>query len=493
MKPFLKTLSLALSLAVGAVTLSGCPKQPPAPTAISSRKTDSEQNFRLAGGYLQGHKVLYDEGWFFVTSTKKTLEYAKENSIKASSGSMKRIAKAVVKRTGELGGNVSDDLKDSYDKALRILEGGTTLTVIEAAGTMELMGDEFDYSKQAFEEACEVFVKGHIHLVKRTADDFHDIVSLPGNYFGDLKSDFSNIYDLSAQANKSVSDKIALSWDRSFDEAAGAFRKEYDQSGKRGNSLTALGDILSGYLKAFYAGVAKPSAKSIVEGSAKGANSLVFLPCAATAVVVGRTIEATGLTLYYTGKTGYHVVSPSLESGFLAGLSLLSMASVPVTAAGGAGLCAVNQVAFTAAAPVVGAGKALGDTAADTGKYVALVSHDVSVNSSHVMINHVKTGVALGYNALTAIPAHLFLGTLDTAVFLAYDGPRLVVAVARGEIKPGSGSETFSIGNLPTGSVVDLDKLEKEKGVKVTIVTDDPVIINNVIENMPKDLGGGHE
>lgn len=493
MTPVKTLLIKAFVISFGLFLIGGCTKQPPVKSSNEPSITGYGDIIPLTEGNLRGHKLLYDEGWFVVSSTKKALEYAKVNSIEASSGNMRRIAKAVISRSKDLGGEVGEDVKDSYYLAENILNNGTTLTAAGGLVTAELVGMEFDYAERSFVDACEAFVQGHIHLARRTARDLHDLKSLPGNYFGDLRDDFSNIFELSSNANQAVSNKIALSWDRSFDEAATAFRDEYDQSGKRGNSLTALGDILTGYLKAFYSGVARPSAKALVEGSAKGSNSLVFLPGAMVTMVAGRTIEATGLTLYYSARTGYHVISPTLETGLLSSLSLLSMASVPVTAAGGAGLCALNQVAFTAAAPVYGAGKALTDTAIDTGKYVALVGHDITTHSSHVMINHVKTGVVLGYNALTAIPVHLFLGVADTAVFLAYDGPRLVIAVARGEIKHPAGKRAFSVGSLPTGAVVDLHKLEQEKGVNVEVVTDDPEIISNVIKNIPKDMGGNHE
>lgn len=493
MIPSKTALIKALVFSLGLFVFDGCAKQPTVKSSNEHSITGYGEIIPITEGNLRGHKLLYDEGWFVVSSTKKALEYAKVNSIEASSGNMRRIAKAIISRSKNLGGEVNSDVKDSYQRAENLLKGGTTMTALVGLETGELVGQEFDYAKQSFVNACDAFVQGHIHLGKRTADDLHDLKSLPGNFFGDLRDDFSNIFELSSKANQAVSNKIALSWDRSFDEAANAFREEYEQSGKRGNSLTALGDILTGYLKAFYSGVARPSAKALVEGGAKGTSSLVFLPCATATMVAGRTIEATGLTLYYSARTGYHVISPTLETGLLSSLSLLSMASVPVTAAGGAGLCAMNQVAFTTVAPVYGVGKALTDTAIDTGKYVALVGHDITLQSSHVMINHVKTGVVLGYNALTAIPVHLFLGTADTAVFLAYDGPRLVIAVAKGEIKHPEVERAFSVGNLPTGAVVDLHKLEQEKGVKVEVVTDDPDIINNVIGNLPKDLGGPHE
>ncbi len=442
----------------------------------------------LTESNLRGHKMLYDEGWFVVSSSKKALAYARNKAFTTSGDNMRKIAASVVEHSGEFGHQVTENTEKSYELAKHTLEFGTDVSRFGLAVTSLLAEDELKLARNAFDEACTAFVDGHISLVKRTPEDLKRLKSVPGTYFQNLKEDFSNIHDLYASVNSKVSEKIGLSWEKSFDEAAASFQAEYEESGKRGNSLTALGDILSGYLKAFYQGIARPSAKALVQGSGKGANSLIFLPGAAASVVAGRTLEATGLALFYTGETGYHIIAPTIESGYLAGVSMLSLAAVPVSVAGGVTLSAVNQVAFTAAAPVVGAGKAVATTVRDTGKYVALVGYDLSSQSTSVAINYAKSGVVLGYNALSAIPVHLFLGTVDTAVFLAYDGPRLVIAAARGELKPSVRGTAISVGALPTGAVVDLGKLEKEAGVKVDILTDDPSVINRVLENMPKDL-----
>jgi hypothetical protein len=125
-------------------------------------------------------------------------------------------------------------------------------------------------------------------------------------------------------------------------------------------------------------------------------------------------------------------------------------------------------------------------TAADTGKYVAFVSYDAITGISRVTINQASSGVVLGYNALTALPAHLFMGTVDSVVFLAYDGPRLVVAYAKGDIKSDNNQST-RIDSLPVGSVIDLQLLAKE-GIEVKTLSDDPAVINKVLEQLPNDL-----
>jgi hypothetical protein len=121
----------------------------------------------------------------------------------------------------------------------------------------------------------------------------------------------------------------------------------------------------------------------------------------------------------------------------------------------------------------------------------------------------------LGYNALTAVPTHVLFGVADAAVFLAWDGPRLAVAVARGRVgtenkrgtevlektkadasdnesietnKGSNPEETFSLGDLPAGTVVDLKKLEGVDGVTVEILSTDNEVIKEVLEKIPDDV-----
>ena len=119
-------------------------------------------------------------------------------------------------------------------------------------------------------------------------------------------------------------------------------------------------------------------------------------------------------------------------------------------------------------------------------KYVAFVSYDAVTGISKVTINQASSAVVLGYNALTALPAHIFMGAVDGAVFLAYDGPRLVIAYAKGEIKSDN-NQSVRVDSLPVGSVVDLQLLEKE-GIDIKTLSDDPAVINKVLEQLPNDL-----
>ena len=193
----------------------------------------------------------------------------------------------------------------------------------------------------------EAFVQGNMSIARRTEEDRHELSVIPGNYYNSIKSDFSNIFDITEQNRKRFAKKIQPALEASFQRASREFQAEYDKSGREQNTLMALGPILDGYLKSFYYGLAAPASKTIVKTTVRGATYTVFLPVTATSIVAGRTIQSVGLTVYYTGKAGLKLVSPTVEGGLLSGLSLLSLGSVPVTYAAGGTIGAINQVAFS--------------------------------------------------------------------------------------------------------------------------------------------------
>ena len=151
----------------------------------------------------------------------------------------------------------------------------------------------------------------------------------------------------------------------------------------------------------------------------------------------------------------------------------------------------MNQVAVTVVSPVAGAGKSVIAGAVDTGVYAAQVSYDLIKGVTKVTLNQAQSGIVLGYNALTALPTQLLLGTANSIVFLAYDGPRLVVASVKGEVqwtnKDGS-KNNMPVQSLPVGSVLDLDAISKEAGIEVQIISDDPGVVQKVLEKLPEDL-----
>ncbi len=467
-----------------AVLLMGCSKG----NQIKNNEIDVQGIIPLTYANINGHKILYNEGWSVITSSEKAFDYASEKSIESSGAVILKVAESIVARTKTVRGNMGGRWASSYEMAKKTLEYGTEKSAKIFKGTHQIGLKQFNYSGKKFKDACKIFVYGNISIVQRTKNDVNVLMSLPGGFYKNIKDDFSNILALSNKANSYVGEKINLSWNRSFQKAGRLFHEEYENSGKQKNAFLALGNILQGYLKIVYYGLITPSAKTIVTSGAKGSNYGLFLPASATTIATGRVVESTGLSLYYTTKTGYKLVSPTVTTGLLGGVSILLMGATPVTYLGGTTFGAVNQVAFTMAAPIAGAGDLVATSSGKTGKYVALVTSDIAKGTSKVLINQASAGIVLGYNALSAIPAHLFLGTIDAAVFLAWDGPRLVLAVATGKLK-----NDISVGNLPVGTVVDLKKMSQNKDVSVKIVSDDPTVVEKIIETIPEDLRGKNE
>ncbi len=93
---------------------------------------------------------------------------------------------------------------------------------------------------------------------------------------------------------------------------------------------------------------------------------------------------------------GVKLVSPTVEGGLLAGMSMLAYGAVPVTYAAGGAVGAANQVAVTAAAPVAGAGRTAGSAVADTGIYAVQVTYDLATGVAKVTMNQGQAGIVPG-------------------------------------------------------------------------------------------------
>jgi len=438
---------------------------------------------------MRGHEALYDEGWFVITSSEKALSYAKEKSVISSREAVTLAAGSIAQRDDALADELSRHWKLSADIGKQTFQAGTRITRNMFDETSHITALQLDYSKASFEKSWAHLIRGNLHLGRRTQETRAGLAAQPGDYFQNLSDDFSNIYEITAKIQQDASLHIGTTWSNAFGEAAASFNQEYEKSGQSANAIGGLAHIISAYAKGLYQGLFRPTATTVADtasAGARGAAQLVFLPAATAISVSGRTIQAIGTTVYYTGRLGVEIISPTVEAGLLSGMAVLSLGTASLSYVTGTVIGAVNQVAFTAAAPVAGAGSGVALTAADAGKYVVFVGYDAVAGTSKVVINQASAAVVLGYNALTALPAHAFMGVIDSAVFLAYDGPRLVIAYTKGEIA-GEDGESLRIDSLPVGSVVDLNALERE-GVEVNVLSDDPAVIRKVMEKLPDDL-----
>ena len=472
---------------------SGCASDPtPRTSSVESSQTQTlEDVIPLTSANLRGHKMLYDEGWYVITSSKNALKYAQEKSIHSSSAAIKEASRRMAAHSSEYTSTLGTDLQRSFETGKSLVQSGTERTGDILEGTRSLTKAEWAYATQHFGDAWEKFIHGNLSLGERTQQDRKALLALPGHEFNSLKNDFSNIWDITEALHENFSGRIQVSWDAAFQQASRDFRAEYERSGEQPNTLMALGPILQGYLKALYHGGLAPAAKTLVRGGAKGAGAAtgtVFLPVAATSIVAGRTIHAAGMTLFYTGNTGLKLISPTVESGLLTSLAILSLGAVPITAVGGTLFGAVNQVAFTAAGPAVGVGKAASLATLDTGKYVGFMTYDALSGATKVVINQASAGVVLGYNALSALPAHLFMGVEDAAILLAWEGPKLLLVSVTGRVQSKQGRAESSAGDLPVGTVINLKELQSTEGMKVEALSEDPKTIRDVLQQLPCDV-----
>lgn len=469
------------------VFISACATDAPA------RKTSAEI-IPITESNLRGQASLYHEGWFVVSSTEKAFSYAKQHSIVSSGQAMSEAVASVGGHTTKFKKNLAQAGKSGMETGSKVMKGGTALTGKELAMTGGVVAAEWDFGSSNLAQAWQHFVKGNMTLAQRTEDDRQALGKVPGNWYAHLDKDFGNLNELTDHATDAMSSQIAGHWDDAFSEARAEFNAAYRKSGTRSNSVSGLGDLMVGYFQVLYSGLAKPATRTAVQGSeaaARGVTRVVFLPVAKLLVISGRTVQSTGLSLFYTTDMGIKLVSPTVEGGLLTGMSLLSYSSIPVTAAVGGGAGAVNQVAVTVAAPAAGAGQAIATGAADTGVYAAQVSYDLVGGVTKVTINQAESGIVLGYNALTALPTQMLLGAANGVIFLAYDGPRLVLATAQGEVQwsdKAGVKHSVPVQSLPVGSVTDLSALSKEPGVQVKIISDDPQVVKKVLEKLPDDL-----
>ncbi len=470
-------------LGAGLLLLGACAGQP-----TSEKPTTVEEAMPLTMANIRGHQALYNEGWFFISSSKNAMEYAKRKSVDDSSRAIGRAIDHMAKHGRSFGESLSDDVKGGAVTGAKVFAGGTAISADILRWSRDQTTRQVNYSRRTFARAGETFVHGYMYLGKRTADERGALMKLPGDYFANLNSDFSNIYDISEKMRTDFGRDIQRAWGPAWSSAKKRFQRAYHRSGRADNSISALGKLFRGYGESLYVGLVRPTAATTVttaKGAASAAGQAVFLPTATVFSVTGRTVQTVGLTVYRTAELGVELISPTVEAGLLSGLALASAGTAPITFVAGSSVGVVNQVAVTTVAPVAGAGKAAVDVSVDTVTHTAMLTYDAVKGTTEVVINQASAGIVLGYNALTALPAHLLMGVVDGAVLLVMDGPNLVVAYVRGDI--GSGEDQVGMGEMPVGTIMNVDEL-RARGVEVEVLSDDPAVIEEVMKKLPEDL-----
>ncbi|MFA6237873.1 MAG: hypothetical protein WC635_11135 [Bacteriovorax sp.] len=451
----------------------------------ASDKLPVEDIIPVTMGNLRGHKILYNEGWYVVTSSKKALAYAYDQSITSSGEDISKMKAHLGNRISEFKKSINENTKSSIKTGKSYYQEGKKSSKDMREDAHDITRAEMAKSKELFIKAWDRFTLGYIHLGERTKADREELQKLNGGYFSSLKNDFSNFDDWLSSQGLALSSKAEFSWKKSFSKGQDEFNREYEKSGKESNSLLALPHLIWGYMKAAYYSVVKPTADSTEAAVTTVGKTLakgIAYTLGSVAIVSGRTVYSLGANFFYIGKAAILVFSPTYEGGFLASAALLSAASVPVTYVAGETFGVVTQVAVTSTAPLVGTGKFVLASIEDTATQAALLTYDTLKGTSEVVLNQGKAAVVLGYNALTAIPTQTAMAAGNALIFLSWDGPRLALYSLKGDV-------AFS-NKFPAGLVLNRKKLEESKTFKVEKISEDPKVIQDVLSKMPQDIRG---
>lgn len=428
---------------------------------------------------LKGHKHLYKYGWTFVSSTDGALTAAAQD-VRKNSEAITQFALDSKEGASEYRDDIARAIESSKKNAEVSKQTIKAVSKkISDSGT-EISTRLADFGIAQFKRGWSNLITGYTRLEERTAEDRQELALLPGNYFKALKQDFSNMTSILTPFSESMKGGVEVSWKEAFTTASNEFQTELENSRNKKNSLAALPYVIWGHLKAFYYGLVQPSTKSGVKGAGALADAglmLVAYPIAGGVALVKSSVQTVGATLYYTSKGVYKIVSPTLEQGYFAllGLASLTSSGASYLATQSSGL--IGQSLAYASQPAVIGAQTTGSTVVHSAEYFVRMLYDVGKASGKVLFNSTLAGMRLGYNAITAIPTHLVLGTANVAYFLAWDGPRLVLYSIKGK----------NASALPPGTIVNLSKAKNDSELKVKEIEIAPNDLQKVLDQIPAD------
>ena len=375
---------------------------------------------------LRGHRSLYKNGWFVVSSSEKAFRYAKAHSIVASKRAVSHAVDQVKTFSKKFGRRIQQSGTDGLRLGKGIYSGGTVLSKLGLAFTRKLIKTEWRVGIENFKLAWQRFIEGYTSLGKRTTKDRTALAAIPGRWYTTIKSDLAAVRELAHIVKQRMFRRVTSRWGEAFFEAKKLFNDSYEKSGECNNSISGLGCILVGYSKVVFTGVIKPSSRAMLQGTAillKIVAKLMLLPLSLAVIVCGRTIQSSGLALYHTASIGVQVISPTVEGGLLAGFSVLLHTAIPITAVLGSVAVVANQIALTAACPVAVAVFATIVFAFATSVYVIKMGYTLIAGVAKLSLYQAQSVAVLGYNSLTALSTQLLMGIANIFVLLAYDGP----------------------------------------------------------------------
>src|SRR5262249_36759110 len=103
-------LSLAAAFSiVFAFLWFGCAEKRPQDGPSQKRGETLEDVIPLTAANIRGHQMLYNEGWFVISSSRNALQYAKAKSVVASGQAIREAQERVVARSVEYKQRIGTD------------------------------------------------------------------------------------------------------------------------------------------------------------------------------------------------------------------------------------------------------------------------------------------------------------------------------------------------------------------------------------------------
>jgi len=454
-------------------------------SAMAQEKKSISEILKYTLNNWQGHKDLFNKGgWKIIPSAQKSLEYCQKKTIGPAKLAWMRWRKEIPENSKKY----LEALKSNPSKvkeATKIFNSwANSFRKNSSNGTTSISNELFNYSKFSTNKTFEHLLLGTIHIGKRNKKEWLSLKSIPGNWLDSVNGDFNRVKEWATFLKSKKKKNLESTWSNPFIKAQKEFNKEYEKSKKKEYSFQAIPSILLGHAKALWYGIIKPiglGTKTVGKKSLKLIGKLIVFPATMAVMATGRTIMSVGAVVYYPAKMGVNIVSENIYAGLFAAISLISASAIVPTWVTGQAIGVAGQIAITGAGIAGGLGHAALATTAQTAKYSGQLLYNVGKETGKVIVGVGMSGVVLGYNALTSLPAQLILGAANTVFFMAWDGPRLGIYSAQGKIK---GEE---IDQIPVGSVVDLEKL-KQKGIQVKKISQDTKVIDKVLRKLPLDF-----
>lgn len=403
---------------------------------------------------LKGQKYLFENGWRLIPSATKSFAYYKEQSLKPSAESLAQAIQDLKNNKTELK-QVQfylEEMKSTFE-SFKLSGKNTEMALDEISLNLRNRRSEIDFS-----ESYQKVVIGYAELAKNTREEREYLQNFFGNYVKDYDKGTHNLNKGFDDISRYLLNDVEVNWKNHFKLATDSFENHYESSTKSKNSIAGVWELLKGYAKAVYYGVAKPlglqSAKTFTEGSFYLTKGLMN-----TIVAVGSSIYSSGVSLYMATSYGYKLISPTLEGGALGCISALSYLSTysaeKLMGAGGA----IAKYGIVATGGVASGGHFAGSVTYDAGKAAAYHIFNFGAKTGEAVIEQAKGAMVLGYTALTQLPAQVLLGAANATLFIVYDGPKILIAKVNDE----------KLQSLPAGTVIDLNKIDAQSIEEVEV------------------------